>query len=59
MEKGEVAGTMMFLLDALRESDMAIRLGNALGIGIGADQRTKEHNQIMYNVSPALWCSHA
>ncbi|KAJ1482507.1 hypothetical protein T484DRAFT_2659135 [Baffinella frigidus] len=48
MTQGEIAGTLNGILTQLRQSDQAVRRGNLLRIQGGADQRSKEHNAVMY-----------
>ncbi|KAJ1484654.1 hypothetical protein T484DRAFT_1796325 [Baffinella frigidus] len=49
MTQGETAGTLNGILKRLRQSDYAVRRGNLLRIGEGADFWSKEHNTVMYD----------
>eukprot|EP00293_Proteomonas_sulcata_P007984 CAMPEP_0184302136 /NCGR_PEP_ID=MMETSP1049-20130417/12183_1 /TAXON_ID=77928 /ORGANISM="Proteomonas sulcata, Strain CCMP704" /LENGTH=300 /DNA_ID=CAMNT_0026613341 /DNA_START=17 /DNA_END=919 /DNA_ORIENTATION=- len=50
MHPERIAGTLSFMLDDLREVDLAIRLGGLREVRVGADRRGNElHNQIMYS----------
>ncbi len=40
-------------MDELKEADEAVRTGGKNGVGVGADDLSKEHNKIMYQV-----CTH-
>lgn len=48
MDKATIHGALAWHLQALRESNRALRLGHALGVRHGADWHNQEHNDIMY-----------
>jgi hypothetical protein len=48
MTQGETAGTLDGMLAQLRQSDKAVRRGNLLRVGQGADYWSTEHNHVMY-----------
>ncbi|KAJ1484672.1 hypothetical protein T484DRAFT_2494765 [Baffinella frigidus] len=49
MTQGEIAGTLNGILSRLRQSDKAVRRGNLLRVGQGADFWSPEHNTVMYD----------
>jgi len=50
LSKQQLASALKWHLDKARQSDSAIRLGGDLGITIGADKHSPNHNIIMYEV---------
>jgi len=49
MTQGEIAGTLRGVLGQLRKTDEAVRRGNLLRVGEGADYWSDEHNAVMYD----------
>ena len=50
LSKQQIASALKWHLDRARQSDSAIRLGGDLGITVGADKHSPNHNTIMYEV---------
>jgi len=48
MDRQGISSALSHFLEQFAEADEAVRLGNSLGISVGADYRNDHHNQIMY-----------
>jgi len=48
LKRQEISSALSYYLEAFEAADEAVRLGNSLGINLGADYRNEMHNQIMY-----------